>query len=138
MLIPKKAKYRKHFRGKIRGSSSKGTKIDFGEYALKSLESGWITCNQIEAARRAMTRYTKRGGRIWIRVFPDKPITKKSSESGMGGGKGDVASYVVVVRRGRILFEMGGVPEKVGKEAMRLASHKLPVKTKFLTKEEET
>jgi len=134
--MPKKAKYRKRFRGKIRGSSSRGTKIDFGQYALKSLESGQISCNQIEAARRAMTRYTKRGGRIWIRIFPDKPITKKSSESGMGGGKGDVAFYVAVARRGRILFEMAGVSEEVAKEAMRLASHKLPVKTKFLVKEE--
>ncbi len=137
MLVPKKAKHRKQFRGKIRGFSSRGTKIDFGQYALKSSESGWISCNQIEAARRAMTRYTKRGGRIWIRIFPDKPITKKSAESGMGGGKGDVASYVAVVRRGRILFEMGGVLEEVAKEAMRLASHKLSVKTKFLVKKEK-
>lgn len=138
VLVPKKAKYRKHFRGKTKGSSSRGTKINFGEYALKSLESGWVTCSQIEASRRAMTRYTKRGGRIWIRIFPDKPVTKKSSESGMGGGKGDVATYVAVVRRGRILFEMGGVPKEIAKEAMRLASHKLPVKTKFLVKEEKS
>ena len=115
MLIPKKAKYRKQFRGKIKGSSFRGTEIDFGQYALKALESGWVTCNQIEAARRAMTRYTKRGGKIWIRIFPDKPVTKKPAESGMGGGKGDVVSYVAVVRRGRILFEMDGVSEKVAK-----------------------
>lgn len=137
MLVPKKAKHRKQFRGKIKGASSRGTMVDFGQYALKALESGWITCNQIEAARRAMTRYTKRGGRIWIRIFPDKPITKKSSEGGMGGGKGDVASYVAVVRRGKILFEIGGVSKKIAQEAMRLASHKLPVKTKFLVKEEQ-
>lgn len=137
MLVPRKAKHRKQFRGKIKGASSRGTEIDFGQYALKSLESSWITYNQIEAARRAMTRYTKRGGRIWIRIFPDKPITKKPAEIGMGGGKGDVASYVAVVRRGRILFEMSGVSQEVAREAMRLASHKLPVKTKFLVKEEK-
>lgn len=136
MLIPKKAKHRKQFRGKIRGASSRGTEIDFGEFALKALASGLVTTNQIEAARRAMTRYTKRGGRIWIRIFPDKPITKKSAESGMGGGKGDVANYVAVVRRGKILFEMGGVTAKMAREAMRRASHKLPMKTKFLMKEE--
>lgn len=138
MLVPRKAKHQKQFRGKIKGPALRGTKIDFGRFALKALESGWVTCNQIEAARRAMTRYTKRGGRIWIRIFPDKPVTKKSSESGMGGGKGDVASYVAVVRRGRVLFEMGGVSQEVAREAMRLASHKLPVKTKFLVKEEKS
>ena len=136
MLAPKKAKYRKQFRGKLRGFSSRGAEINFGEFALKALESNLITSNQIEAARRAMTRYTKRGGRIWIRMFPDTPITKKSAESGMGGGKGEVANYVARVRRGRILFEMGGVSEEVAKEAMRRASHKLPVKTKFLVKKE--
>lgn len=132
MLVPKKAKHRKHFRGKIKGPSSRGTEVDFGDYALKSLESGWVSANQIEAARRAMTRYTKRGGRIWIRIFPDKPITSKPSESGMGGGKGEVVNYVAVVRRGKILFEMGGVPEGIAQEAMRRAAHKLPVKTKFI------
>jgi len=136
MLIPKKAKYRKQFRGKMRGVSSRGKQIDFGDYGLKALESAWITTNQIEAARRAMTRYTKRGGRIWIRIFPDKPITKKPDETGMGKGKGEVVSHVAVVRRGRILFEMSGVSEEVAREAMRRASHKLPVKTKFLIKEE--
>lgn len=136
MLVPRKAKHRKKFRGKIKGPSTRGTKIDFGQYALKALEGGQITYSQIEAARRAMTRHTKRGGKIWIRVFCDKPVTKKSAESGMGGGKGDVASYVAVVRRGRVLFEMAGVSKEVAQEAMRLASHKLPVKTKFLVKEE--
>lgn len=133
MLIPKKAKHQKHFRGKVRGVCCRGTEINFGQYALKALESGWVTANQIEAARKAMTRYTKRGGRIWIRIFPDKPITGKPTESSMGGGKGDVVNYVAVVRRGRILFEIAGVPKEVGQEAMRLASHKLPVKTKFLS-----
>lgn len=132
MLVPKKAKYRKHFRGKVRGVSARGTEMNFGDYGLKALEGGWVTSNQIEAARRAMTRYTKRGGRIWIRIFPDKPVTSKSSESGMGGGKGEVVKYVAVVRRGRILFEMAGVPEKIAQEAIRLAAHKLPVKTKFI------
>lgn len=137
MLIPKKAKHRKQFRGKIKGVSFRGERINFGQYALKSLEGGWITCNQIEAARRAITRYTKKGGRVWIRIFPDKPVTKKPAESSMGGGKGDVYSYVAVVRPGRILFEMGGVSKEVAQEALRLASHKLPVKTKFLVKEEK-
>lgn len=135
MLAPKKAKFRKHFRGKMRGISQRGSAVNFGEYALKTQEAGWITSRQIEAARRAMAHYTRRGGRIWIRIFPDKPVTHKPSETGMGGGKGDVVEYVAVVRPGRILFEMGGVTKEAAEEAMRLASHKLPVATKFITKE---
>lgn len=135
-VVPKKAKHRKQFRGKIKGVASRGVEIEFGRFGLKALEPGWVTFRQIEAARRAMTRYTKRGGRIWIRMIADKPVTKKSAESGMGGGKGDVESYVAVIRPGRILFEMGGVSEDVAREAMRRAGHKLPVKTKFIVKKD--
>lgn len=135
MFVPRKVKYRKQFRGTIKGVSSRGTKIDFGEYGLKALGSGWVYSRQIEAARRAMSHYTRRGGRIWIRIFPDKPVTKKPAETGMGGGKGDVVDYVAVVRPGKILFEMGGIPKEMAEEAMRLASHKLPVPTKFISKD---
>lgn len=134
MLIPKKVKHRKHHRGRTKGKSSSGNDISFGSFALKAQESSWVTARQIEAARRAMTRYVQRGGKIWIRVFPDKPVTNHGNESSLGGGKGAVSHFVAVVKKGRIMFEMDGVTEAQAKEAMRLASHKLPVKTKFLTK----
>ncbi len=135
MLSPKRAKFRKAFRGKRRGVSIRGSAVDFGDYGLKSLGAAWVTSRQIEAARRALTHYTSRGGRIWIRIFPDKPITKKPPETRMGSGKGDVYEYVAVVRPGRILFEMSGVTAEAAKEAMRLASAKLPVRTRFIVKE---
>lgn len=134
MLAPKRAKHRKQFRGKMRGLAIRGSTIAFGSFGLKSLEAGWISARQIEAARRAMTHYTKRGGRIWIRIFPDKPITKKPAETRMGSGKGEVEGFVAVVRPGTILFEMGAVDAKVAAEAIRLAAHKLPVKTKIVSK----
>lgn len=134
MLAPKRAKYRKQFRNKMKGLATRGTNLVFGSVGLKSLESAWITARQIEAARRAMTHYTKRGGRIWIRIFPDKPITKKPAETRMGSGKGDVDQYVAVVKPGTILFEMGAVPQETAQEAIRLAAHKLPIKTKLITK----
>lgn len=134
MLQPKKLKHRKHFRGKRRGISASNTEVQFGQFGLKSLEAGWVTARQIEAARRAMTHYTKRGGRIWIRIFPDKPVSKKPPEVRMGGGKGDTAEYVAVVRPGLVLFEMGAVTQEVAQEAMRLAAHKLSVSTRFLIK----
>ena len=135
MLAPKRAKHRKSFRGSRRGLSIRGSTVAFGEYGLKALTEGWVTSRQIEAARRALTHYTKRGGRIWIRIFPDKPITKKPPETRMGSGKGDVYEYVAVVRPGRILFEMGGITLDEAKESLRLASAKLPVRTRFITKE---
>ena len=134
MLLPKKTKYRKAMKGRNNGLASRGTNIDFGQFALKSEEAERITSRQIEAARRAMTRYVKRGGKIWIRIFPDTPITKKPAEVRMGSGKGSVDHYAAKVRPGRILFEMDGVSEEVAKEAMRLAAMKLPVKTKFLVR----
>jgi large subunit ribosomal protein L16 len=134
MLIPKKLKHRKHHRGHTKGVATAGAEIAFGTFALKATESSWVTARQIESARRAMTRYVQRGGKIWIRVFPDKPVTLHGNESPMGGGKGAVDHFVAVVKRGKILFEMDGVTELQAKEAMRLASYKLPVKTKFLIK----
>jgi len=134
MLIPKKVKHRKVYQKPLRGVSSTKTKISFGSYALKALNNCWLTARQIESARRAMTRFIKRGGKIWIRVFPDRPVTKKGEQSTMGSGKGSVDHYVVIVKPGMILFEMDGVTEETAKEAMRLASHKLPTKTKFLVK----
>lgn len=135
MLAPKRAKHRKTFRGKRRGLSVRGSTVAFGDFGLKALESGWVTSRQIEAARRALTHTIRRGGRVWIRIFPDKPITKKPPETRMGSGKGDVAEYVAVVRPGRVMFEMSGVPMELAKEAMRLAGIKLPVKAKFVTRE---
>ena len=135
MLAPKKVKFRKMQKGRMRGKAYRGGQITIGEYGLKALEPGWITSRQIEAARRALTHYTKRGGRIWIRIFPDKPITKKPPETRMGSGKGDVYEYVAVVRPGRILFEMGGIAAEVAKESMRLAAAKLPIRTRFVAKE---
>jgi len=136
MLMPKKVKYRKQQRGKVRGVASRGSTLAFGDFALQALESGWITARQIEAARIAMTRHVKRGGKIWIRIFPDKPITKKPLETRMGKGKGNPEEWVAVVRSARILYEMEGVPEEIAREAMRLAAHKLPVRTRFVTREE--
>ncbi|MDO8487285.1 MAG: 50S ribosomal protein L16 [Candidatus Curtissbacteria bacterium] len=134
MLQPKRAKHRKQFRGKMRGLAIRGSTLSFGSFGLKSQEAGWISARQIEAARRAMTHYTKRGGRIWIRIFPDKPITKKPAETRMGSGKGEVDQFVAVVRPGTILFEMGAVEEKVAHAAIRLAANKLPIKTKIITR----
>ena len=134
MLAPKRAKYRKQFRNRMKGIATRGSTISFGTYGLKSLETAWLTARQIEAARRAMTHYTKRGGRIWIRVFPDKPITKKPAETRMGSGKGDVEGYVAVVKPGLILFEMGAIDAKIAQEAMRLAANKLPIKTKMISR----
>jgi len=135
MLMPRKMKHRKQQRGKRRGLDSRGSTLVFGDYGMKALERGWVTARQIEASRRAMTRYIKRGGEVWIRIFPDKPVTKSSAETPMGSGKGSLDHFVAVVRPGRILFEMGGVAPELAKEAMRLASHKLAIKTTFLTKE---
>ncbi len=132
MLMPKKVKHRKVMRGKRRGKAFRGSAVTFGDYGLKALQCGWVTARQIEAARIAMTRFVKRGGKIWIRVFPDKPITKKPAETRMGKGKGAPEDWVAVVKPGKILYEMEGVPEDVAKEAMRLAAHKLPIRTKFV------
>ncbi len=135
MLIPKKVKHRKHHRGDNKGKATSGNFIAFGSFALKALEGSWVTARQIESARRAMTRSINRGGKIWIRIFPDKPVTDHGNESVMGSGKGAVSHFVAVVKKGRIMFEMDGVTEVQAREAMRLAAHKLPVKTKFLIKE---
>ncbi len=137
MLIPKRVKRRMQHRGKIRGTAQKGNKIAYGEYGLVALEGGRITSNQIEAARIAMTRFIKRGGKVWIDIFPHKPITKHPAESRMGSGKGSVECWVAIGKPGRVMFEMAGVSEDIAREAMRLASHKLPVKCKFLVKEPE-
>lgn len=135
MLQPKKMKYRKSFRGRRTGLSYRGNSVDFGEYGLKAVEAGWFSARQIEAARRTISHYTKRAGKLWIRVFPDKPITQKPGNVKMGGGKGDIKEYVCVVRPGRVLFELGGVNEKIAREAFRLAAHKIPMKTQFVVKE---
>ena len=135
--IPKKVKYRKQMRGRMRGTATRGGTIAFGDFGLKGLEPAWITGRQIEAARVAMTRFVKRGGKIWIRVFPDKPITKKPAETRMGKGKGAPEGWVAVVKPGRVLFEMEGVEEKLAREAMRLAAQKLPIKTRFVTRKEQ-
>lgn len=134
MLMPKRVKYRKKQRGTMKGNAQKGHYIAFGHYGLKALDGAWITSRQIEAARVAMTRYIKRGGKVWIRIFPDKPVTQKPAETRMGKGKGAPEYWVAVVKPGRIMFEIEGVPEDVAKEAMRLASHKLPIKTKFVVR----
>ncbi|BBO24001.1 MAG: 50S ribosomal protein L16 [Armatimonadetes bacterium] len=138
MLMPKRVKYRKHHRGRMKGDATRGNTIAFGSYGLMSLDAHWITSRQIEAARIAMTRHVKRGGKVWIRVFPDKSFTKKPLETRMGKGKAPVEGWVAVVKPGRVLFEMDGVPEAVAKEAMRLAMHKLPIRTKFVTKADFT
>ncbi len=136
MLMPKKVKYRKQQRGRRRGVALRGSTLAFGDYALQALGDGWITARQIEAARIAMTRHVKRGGKIWIRIFPDKPITKKPLETRMGKGKGNPEEWVAVIKPGRILYEMEGVSEPVAREAMRLAAHKLPIKVRFITRSE--
>ncbi len=133
--MPKKVKHRKMMKGRMRGKAQRGNTISFGSFAIKSLETSWVTSRQIEAARRAMTRYVQRGGKIWIRIFPDKPITKKPAEVPMGSGKGSLDHFSAVVKPGRIIFEMDGIEKDVAKEAMRRASHKLPIKTKFIVKE---
>ena len=137
MLLPKKTKFRRVHRGRRRGGSRGQTDVQFGDYGIKSLEAGWITNRQIEAARIAMTRKIKRGGKVWINIFPDKPYTKKPAETRMGSGKGSPEGWVAVVKPGRVMFEMSGVSEDLAREAMRLAGHKLPVRTKFITRETE-
>lgn len=137
MLMPKRVKYRKVHRGRMKGKAMRGNELAYGEYGIKALEPCWITSNQIEAARRAMTRYIRRGGNIWIKIFPDKPVTEKPAETRMGSGKGAPEYWVAVVKPGRILFEMGGVSEETAREAMRLASMKLPVRTKFVMKDKD-
>ena len=137
MLMPKRVKFRRVQRGRLKGKASRGITLSNGSYGLVATEPSWITSNQIEAARIAMTRYIRRGGKVWIKIFPDKPITEKPAETRMGSGKGSPEYWVAVVKPGRILFEMDGVAEEVAKEAMRLAGHKLPIKTKFITKETE-
>lgn len=134
MLAPKRVKYRKQFRGKMSGLSLRGNKLDFGSFGLKSESRGWVSSRQIEAARKAVAHYTKRMGKFWIRVFPDKPISKKPAETRMGGGKGDIFEYVAVIKPGRILFEVDGIPREMAEEALRLAASKLPIKTKFVEK----
>ncbi|MCB0261580.1 MAG: 50S ribosomal protein L16 [Calditrichia bacterium] len=136
MLMPKKVKHRRVMRGRRAGNATRGASVSFGQFGLKALDAGWITSRQIEAARVAMTRYIKRGGKVWIRIFPDKPITKKPAETRMGKGKGSPEYWVAVVKPGRVMFELAGVSEEIAKEAMRLASHKLPIKTKFVTRKE--
>jgi large subunit ribosomal protein L16 len=136
MLMPKRVKYRKVQRGRMTGKAMRGNKVNYGEFGLQALEPAWITANQIEAARVAMTRYTKRFGQVWIKIFPDKPVTKKPAEVRMGSGKGAPEYWVAVVKPGRVMFEMGGISEEMAREALRLASNKLPIKCKFVTKEE--
>ena len=136
MLLPKRVKYRRQQRGRLKGTASRGNTITYGSYGLVATEPAWITSNQIEAARIAMTRYIKRGGQVWIKIFPDKPITEKPAETRMGSGKGSPEYWVAVVKPGRVMFEIGGVSEELAREAMRLAMHKLPVKCKFVKKEE--
>ena len=135
MLQPKRVKYRKTHKGRRRGSAQSGTKVDFGDFGLQALGSNWVTAEQIEAARRAITHHMRRGGKVWIRIFPDKPVTKKAAETRMGSGKGAPDHWVAVVRAGRVMFELGGVGEEVAREAIRLASHKLPMKTRFVMRE---
>lgn len=134
MLVPKRMKYRKAHRGRMKGKESRGVEVSFGDYALQALEPAWISSRQIEAARRAITRSIKRGGKIWIRIFPDHPVTKRAAETRMGSGKGAVDHYAAVVKPGRVLFEMAGVTEEVAKEALRLAAHKLPIRTQIIAK----
>lgn len=136
MLLPKRVKWRKHHRGRMKGKANKGNFLAYGDFGLVALEPAWITSRQIEAARIAMTRYIKRGGKVWIKIFPDKPVTAKPAETRMGSGKGSPEFWVAVVKPGRVMFEMSGVATDVAKEAMRLAAHKLPIKTKFVTREE--
>ena len=136
MLMPKRTKYRRVQRGRMKGAASRGNKVSYGEFGIQAMEPGWITGNQIEAARVAMTRYIKRGGQVWIKIFPDKPITEKPAETRMGSGKGSPEYWVAVVKPGRVMFEIAGVDRELAAEAMRLASNKLPIQCKFVTKEE--
>ena len=136
MLLPKRVKYRRVHRGRLKGKATRGNTVTYGDFGLQALEPAWITSNQIEAARVAMTRYTTRGGKVWIKIFPDKPITEKPAETRMGSGKGSPEYWVAVVKPGRVMFEIAGVSEEVAREALRLASHKLPIKTKIVAKEE--
>ena len=138
MLLPKRVKYRRVMRGRMKGKASRGNTVTYGEYGIQALEPAWITSNQIEAARIAMTRYIKRGGKVWIKIFPDKPVTEKPAETRMGSGKGSPEYWVAVVKPGRILFEIGGVSEELAREALRLAIHKLPIKCKIVTRQDET
>lgn len=137
MLMPKRVKHRKVHRGRMKGKATRGNKVTYGEFGLQTTEPAWITSNQIEAARRAMTRHVKRGGQIWIKIFPDKPITRKPAETRMGKGKGSPEYWVAVVKPGRVMFEMAGVSEELAREAMRLAANKLPVKCKFVVKDKD-
>ena len=137
MLMPKRVKRRKQMRGRLKGRALRGNKITYGEYGIVALEPSWITSNQIEAARIAMTRYIKRGGQVWIKIFPDKPITAKPAETRMGSGKGSPEYWVAVVKPGRVMFELGGVPEETAREALRLATHKLPIKCKIVSRAEQ-
>lgn len=137
MLLPKRVKYRRVHRGRMKGKATRGNTISYGEYGLVALEPAWIKSNQIEAARVALTRYTKRGGKVWIKIFPDKPVTEKPAETRMGSGKGSPEYWVSVVKPGRVLFELSGVSEEIAREALRLAAHKLPIKCKFVKKEEQ-
>ena len=136
MLLPKRTKYRKLHRGRMKGRAGRGNTLSFGEFGLQALEPCWMTSRQIEAARRAIVRHVKRGGKLWIRIFPDKPVTAKPAETRMGGGKGAVDHWVAVVKPGRMIFEISGVPEEAAREAMRLASHKLPIKTRFVNRQD--
>ena len=137
MLMPKRVKRRRVHRGRMKGKATRGTKITYGEYGIQALEPGWITSAQIEAARVARTRYIKRGGQVWIKIFPDKPVTAKPAETRMGSGKGAPEYWVAVVKPGRVMFEIAGIPEETAKEAMRLAQHKLPIRTKFVSKADQ-
>ena len=136
MLLPKRVKFRRQHRGRMKGSANKGNTVSYGQYGLQALECGWITSRQIEAARIAMTRYIKRGGQVWIKIFPHKPVTEKPAETRMGSGKGSPEYWVAVVKPGRVMFEIAGVTEDLAKEAMRLAQHKLPIKTRFISRED--
>jgi large subunit ribosomal protein L16 len=135
MLQPKRFKYRKQFRGRMKGKASRGTEVSFGDFGLQAVEPAWVTARQIEAARRAIVRHVRRRGKYWIRIYPDKPVTAKPAETRMGKGKGTVDHYVAVVKPGRVMFELGGVTEELAREAMRLAAHKLPVKSQFVKRE---
>jgi large subunit ribosomal protein L16 len=137
MLSPKRVKYRKQQRGRMRGLASRGNALNFGDFGLQAIEPSWITARQIEAGRRAMVRYIKRGGKIWIRIFPDKPVTARPAETRMGSGKGSPEYWVAVVKPGRIMYELNGVTEEIAREALRLASHKLPIKTKFVLRDQK-
>ena len=136
MLMPNRVKHRKQFRGSMRGKATRGNKISYGEYGIVAMEPGWVKSNQIEAARIAMTRYVKRGGKVWIKIFPDKPVTATPAETRMGKGKGALEYWVAVVKPGRVMFEISGVPDEVAKEALRLATHKLPIKCKVVSRED--